>query len=70
MSVTNGLAALMQKRHITEEKLAALTGMRQGHINQIKNSKRIPNVVTALRIAQALKVPVERIWSFSNRDAA
>ena len=70
MAVKNELGALMDKRRITEEKLAGLTGMRQGHINLIKNSKRIPQIETALRIARALRVPVEKIWSLSDRNAA
>lgn len=66
----NNMAKVMQAKGITEEQLSLLTGIRQNAINPIKNSKRVPKVDTALRIARALKVPVERIWSLSDRNAA
>lgn len=68
--MTNRMGELMQRRGVTEERLSALTGIRQGSINKLKNCKRIPKVDTALRIARALKVPVEKIWSLPNRTAA
>lgn len=66
----NRMQELMERRKLTEEGLETLTGISQANINRIKNGKRIPKVDTALRIARALKVPVERIWSLSNHKAA
>lgn len=68
--MTNRMKQVMELRGITEEGLAALSGIRQGTINRVKNGKRIPKIDTALRIARALKVPVEKIWCLSSRSAA
>ncbi len=66
----NRMGEVMQKRGMTEERLAALTGIRQGNINRLKNGKHVPKVDTALRVARALRVSVEKLWSLSDRSAA
>ena len=68
--LTNNLSKILVEKNLTEEKLSEMIGMRQSSLNPIKNSKRIPRIDTALRIAKALKVPVERIWVLSDRTAA
>lgn len=66
----NNLRRVMADRQVTEEKLSALASMTQESINRLKNTDRDPKLSTALRIARALKVPVEKIWSLTDRPAA
>jgi len=68
MNLTNNLGSLMARKHITEERLALLSSMRQGRINLIKNGKCIPKIDTALRIARAMKVRVDDIWKLNGKN--
>lgn len=70
MKLTNNLSRLMAARGITEEELSRRTGIRQNSINPIKNGKQMPKLDTALRIAKAMRLPVTRIWSLSERNVA
>jgi DNA-binding XRE family transcriptional regulator len=70
MTLKNNMARLMAAKGITEERLADMTGIRQNSINPIKNGKQTPKIDTALRIAKALKVPVSKVWSLSERNVA
>lgn len=66
----NNLRKVMADKGVTEERLSALTSMTQESINRLKNTNRDPKVTTALRIARALRVKVEAIWSLSDKSAA
>lgn len=66
----NNLKTVMEAKGITEAELSGLTDMTQESINRLKNTDRDPRVSTALRIARALKVPVEKLFSLSDRSAA
>ncbi|HXI51199.1 MAG TPA: helix-turn-helix transcriptional regulator [Candidatus Saccharimonadales bacterium] len=70
MKLHNNLGRLMTEKGITEEELARRTGIRQNSINPIKNGKQTPKIDTALRIAKAMKVRLDRIWSLSDRHVA
>lgn len=43
--------------------LAALVGVGKTTIGEIERGERLPNVVTAIRIAKALHTTVEELWS-------
>lgn len=68
--LTNQLKELMTRRGVTEMSLAERAGVTQVTVNVLRNTRRVPRLDTALRIARALKVPVEKIWSLSARNAA
>ena len=48
---------------LSQRQLAALVGVRKTTIGEIERGERLPNVVTAIRIAKALHTTVEELWS-------
>ena len=51
------------KRDLTQADLAALAEVTRKSINAIEMGRMVPSVVLALRLAKALNVPVEELFS-------
>ena len=47
---------------LTQRQLARMAGVGKTTITEVEGGDRLPNVVTALRIAKALKTTVESLW--------
>ena len=47
---------------LTQRKLARMAGVGKTTITAVEGGDRLANVVTALRIAKALKTTVESLW--------
>jgi len=47
-----------KKRGLTQLKLAKISGVAQSSISEIESGKTSPNVITAVKLATALNVPV------------
>lgn len=47
---------------ISQRELAQRVGVGKTTISEIERGDRLPNVMTAIRIARALKTTVEEIW--------
>lgn len=47
---------------ISQRELARRIGVGKTTISEIERGDRLPNVLTAIRIARALKTTVEEIW--------
>ena len=47
---------------ISQSELARRVGVGKTTISEIERGDRLPNVLTAIRIARALKTTVEEIW--------
>lgn len=47
---------------ISQRELARIVGVTSGEISGIERGAHLPNVVTAILIARALGVPVEKLW--------
>ena len=56
------LADVMKIRGISQEELAKRAGLNQCMISRISNSKRVPTIVNAIKIAGALKCSIYDIW--------
>jgi putative transcriptional regulator len=63
----NRLADAREARGMTQQKLADLAGITRPEIGLYEIGHREPRVGAAVRIAQALHTPVERIWP-TNED--
>ena len=61
-SVGNNLKEIRTKLGMTQAELAELVGVARVSIIAIENGRFIPTIETALRISQALNVPVEKIF--------
>jgi putative transcriptional regulator len=48
---------------LTQADLAALVGVTRKSINAIETGKMVPSTVLALKLARALKVPVEALFA-------
>ena len=58
LSFTEFVNERMKKLGITQNFIAAETGMRQGHISEILNGLKRPSVVTAHRILNAINAEI------------
>ena len=52
-----------ERLELSQRQLAALVGVGKTTIGEIERGERLPNVVTAIRIAKALHTTVEELWS-------
>jgi putative transcriptional regulator len=57
-------------RDLTQADLAALAGVTRKSVNAIETGRMVPSVLLALKLAQALGVGVETIFSLDGRPEA
>ncbi len=60
--VLNALKETRVDRGITQERLAELTGLARQSIISIERERYLPTIETALRLADALSVPVGKLF--------
>jgi putative transcriptional regulator len=53
------------KRDLTQADLATLAEVTRKSINAIEAGRMVPSIVLALRLAKALQVPVEELFSLA-----
>ena len=56
------LSDVMTIRGISQDELAKRSGLTQAMISRISNSKRVPTIVNAIKIAGALSCSIYDIW--------
>ena len=66
----NRLKAERTGRHLTQEQLAALVGVSRKTINTVETGRFVPSTVLALKLARALHVRVEDLFSLVGSDPA
>lgn len=67
MDLTNTLKSLRQKHgDISQQQLADMVGCSRQTIISIESGCKNPSVEIALKISQALKTPVDQIFSLSD----
>jgi putative transcriptional regulator len=59
----NTLKVQRAMRDLTQADLAALAGVTRKSVNAIETGRMVPSVVLALRLARAIGVPVEALFS-------
>ena len=62
MNLRNHLNRVLHERGLAEGEVATVARLDQGHLNRIKNGRVKPSLVTALRIANALGLPVNQLF--------
>ena len=65
--VRNTIKVQRAMRDLTQADLAALAGVTRRSVNAIETGRMVPSVLLALKIARALGVPVETIFSLDGR---
>ena len=61
-NVGNNLKEIRSKLGMTQAELAEQVGIARVSIIAIENGRFIPTIETALRISQALSIPVEKVF--------
>jgi transcriptional regulator with XRE-family HTH domain len=60
----SNLKEYRRRAGLTQAQVAARTGIAEATVNRYENEKRYPDVLTALKIADVLKVKdLRKIWS-------
>lgn len=70
MKLKNKLNRVLHDRGLAEGEVALVARLDQGHLNRIKNGRVQPTLVTALRISQALGIPVQQLFWLEGTDAS
>ena len=60
------ISRILFEKGWTEMELSRRTGLAQSYINRVKNARVTPTVRTALKICQALEVPVEQAFVYED----
>lgn len=58
----NNIRIIRAKEHISQEKLAIMSGVSRVTISEVENEKVTPNTKTILKIAEALNKPVQAVF--------
>ena len=62
MRLENRIGKILEASGWRESELAFHCDMDQGHLNRIKHGRVQPNLLTALKIARSLELPVRAIF--------
>jgi len=60
--VGNKIAYYRNKKSMTQDKLAKITGISRPYLSDIENDKKKPSCLIALKISKVLNEPVEDIF--------
>ena len=63
--LTTTMKVQRAKRDLTQADLATLADVTRKSINAIEAGRMVPSIVLALRLAKALGVPVEELFSIA-----
>jgi putative transcriptional regulator len=66
--MTNNVKQLREQHSLTQEQLANLVGASRQSIISIEKGHYIPTTVMALKLASALKTPVEALFVLEKGD--
>ena len=69
-ALKNTLKVLRAMRDLTQADLAAKAGVTRKSVNAIETGRMVPSVSLALKLARALGVPVETIFSLDGEAGA
>lgn len=58
----NKIAYYRNKKSMTQDKLAKITGISRPYLSDIENDKKKPSCLIALKISKVLNEPVEDIF--------
>ena len=62
-ALRNTLKVQRAIRDLTQAELAAKAGVTRKSVNAIETGKMVPSVLLALKLARALEVPIDTIFS-------
>lgn len=62
----NNISQVIHDKHMTQANLAEKVGIKREYINRIINGKVTPTVPLGMKIARALDVPMEELFSIEH----
>jgi putative transcriptional regulator len=69
LGLRNTLKVQRAMRNLTQADLAELAGVTRKSVNAIETGRMTPSVILALKLAEALGVPVEAIFGLDGEPA-
>lgn len=69
VEIRNRIHAELLRKNMSEVEFAQMVGMDQGHLNRVKNRRVRPTLLTAIKIANALGKPVDKVFWVDAKDA-
>lgn len=69
-ALKNTLKVLRAMHDLTQADLAAKAGVTRKSVNAIETGRMVPSVLLALKLARALGVPVETMFSLDGEGAS
>lgn len=60
------LKQIRKEAHLTQEELANCVGVRRETISQLESGKGNPSLLTVLKVAKVLKVPVDELFKLAD----
>lgn len=60
------LKQIRKEAHLTQEELANCVGVRRETISQLESGKGNPSLLTVLKVAKVLKVPVDDLFKLAD----
>jgi putative transcriptional regulator len=66
----NNMKVQRAMRDLTQADLAVLAGTTRRSVNAIETGRMVPSVLLALRIARALGVPIESVFSLDGIESS
>lgn len=69
-TLRNTLKVQRAMRDLTQADLAALAGVTRRSVNAIETGRMVPSVLLALRLARALEVSVDALFTLDGRSPA
>ena len=66
----NNMKVQRAMRDLTQADLAVLAGTTRRSVNAIETGRMVPSVLLALRIARALGVPIESVFSLDGIETS
>lgn len=64
-TLISNLKQIRKEAHLTQEELAKCVGVRRETISQLESGKGNPSLLTVLKVAKVLKVPVDELFKLA-----
>lgn len=62
--ITFFIREVRERKNLSQEELARLSGISASHIGYIENGERQPTLLVMCKLADALKVPIDELYEY------
>ncbi len=68
--LSNTLKVQRARLNLTQEQLADMVGVTRKTINTVERARFVPSTILALKLARALRVPVEELFQLDDGSSS